>query len=162
SLSIEAPPEDPPPPTAPTRPPVKPPTPAKLAAAPRPAAKPPAPVAADAVRVPTQRLSTEELVQRYSPAVAMVRGRLGGGSGGPDSESKLLLENAVNRGLMSTTVQLHGQAFYQAGVSVNPGNSGGPVLDLFGRVLGVVTMKRRDKEGIAFCVPLEDVRAGLK
>jgi S1-C subfamily serine protease len=82
--------------------------------------------------------------------------------GSPGFRAGVFLPNAVNRGLMSTLLRLEGQLFYQVGVSVNPGNSGGPMLDMSGQVLGVVTMKSREKDGIALCVPLEDVRAGLK
>src|SRR5262249_46719478 len=39
------------------------------------------------------------------------------------------LENAVNTGVMSTKTDLSKQNYYQMGISVNPGNSGGPVFD---------------------------------
>src|SRR5207248_337924 len=73
--------------------------------------------------------------------------------GSPGFRAGVLLPNAVNRGLMSTLMRLEGQLFYQVGVSVNPGNSGGPMLDLTGQVLGVVSMKSREKDGIALCIP---------
>lgn len=45
--------------------------------------------------------------------------------------------------------------FLQLAASVNPGNSGGPVLTLDGEVLGVVTLKATGAhvEGIAFAIP---------
>jgi S1-C subfamily serine protease len=82
--------------------------------------------------------------------------------GSPGFRAGVFLQNAVNRGLMSVLLRMEGQLYYQVGVSVNPGNSGGPILDMTGQVLGVVTMKSREKDGIALCVPLEDVQSGLR
>lgn len=67
-----------------------------------------------------------------------------------------VLQNAVSRGVMSTeyTSETDGQEYYQLGISINPGNSGGPVLDMSGHVLGVLALKARHQEGVAFCVPL--------
>jgi hypothetical protein len=72
------------------------------------------------------------------------------------------LENAVTGGLMSTRTKLRGQDYYQLSISVNPGNSGGPVFDAKGRVIGVVTLKASRQEGIAFCVPARDLVRALK
>lgn len=77
------------------------------------------------------------------------------GLGGTD-----FLPNAPTRGLMSNVTKLEGRRFYAMSISVNPGNSGGPVIDMDGQVLGMVTAKMRDKEGIAFAIPLEDLRNG--
>lgn len=71
------------------------------------------------------------------------------------------LANAVSRGVMSTTTRLNERVFYQLNIAVNPGNSGGPVLDAAGQVIGVVTAKATNKEGVAFCIPLEDFRRCL-
>jgi S1-C subfamily serine protease len=73
----------------------------------------------------------------------------------------LTLENAVGQGLMSTRTQIRGQNFYQLSLAVNPGNSGGPAFDAKGQVIGVVTLKAKEKEAIAFCVPADDLTRAL-
>ncbi len=70
-----------------------------------------------------------------------------------------VFKNAVSRGVMSTETEINSQRFYQLGVAVNPGNSGGPVFDSYGDVVGVVTARATELEGLAFSVPLSDVRS---
>ena len=72
-----------------------------------------------------------------------------------------LLKNAVSRGVMSTETEIDGQKFYQLGIAINPGNSGGPVFDAYGDVIGVIKSRAAEEEGLAFCVPLSDVRSVL-
>jgi S1-C subfamily serine protease len=67
------------------------------------------------------------------------------------------LENAVSIGVLSTRTELRKQSYYQLNISVNPGNSGGPVFDARGQVIGVVTLKST-REGIAFCIPWQDLK----
>ena len=72
-----------------------------------------------------------------------------------------VLKNAVNTGNLSTEVMLDGQQYYQLGISINGGNSGGPVLDMSGEVLGVATLGWNGKEGLAACVPLPQLTEAL-
>ena len=51
----------------------------------------------------------------------------------------------------------------QTDTQVNPGNSGGPLVDMYGRVVGVVVMKITDFsgtafEGIGFALPIDGVK----
>lgn len=48
-----------------------------------------------------------------------------------------------------------GLGYLQLNGTVNPGNSGGPVLDTFGRVVGVVSLKVMDAEGIGLALPIQ-------
>lgn len=51
-------------------------------------------------------------------------------------------------------------AIIQIDATVNPGNSGGPVLDIQGRVIGIATAIRSDSglfEGIAYAVPVNTI-----
>ena len=77
------------------------------------------------------------------------------GLGGTD-----LLPNAPTKGLITNLHTIMGQKFYALSMSVNPGNSGGPVIDMYGKVLGMITLKARDKDGIAFAIPLKDLFNG--
>ena len=77
--------------------------------------------------------------------------------GSPGLAGTDLLPNAPVKGQMSAMHKLGGLPFYALSMSVNPGNSGGPVLDMNGRVLGMITAKAKDKDGIAFAIPLDDL-----
>ena len=60
------------------------------------------------------------------------------------------LEFSLSRGVMS---QLRNNGdFLQVDAPVNPGNSGGPLFDKTGCVVGVVTFKDEDSEGINFAI----------
>ena len=49
-------------------------------------------------------------------------------------------------------------AYLQTSATVNPGNSGGPMVDEDGYVLGVVRLKLRDADGIGFAIPINAVK----
>ena len=77
--------------------------------------------------------------------------------GNPGIDGKLVLKNAVSRGVMSTEAVIDGQSFYQLNIAINPGNSGGPTIDSSGKVIGVVTLKASRLEATAFCIPSVDL-----
>jgi S1-C subfamily serine protease len=73
----------------------------------------------------------------------------------------LTLETAVSRGVMSTQARIGDRDFYQLSIAINPGNSGGPAFDPTGQVIGVITLKAKTEEGIAFCVPVKDLQTAI-
>ncbi len=74
--------------------------------------------------------------------------------GSPAGHGTEVFQNSVTRGIVSNISTLeNGLQYYQLDAAVNPGNSGGPVVNDAGVVLGVVTLKLMDHEGIAFAVP---------
>jgi S1-C subfamily serine protease len=52
-------------------------------------------------------------------------------------------------------------SFIQTDASINRGNSGGPLVDLRGEVLGLTTAVRADGDGVAFAVPAAMARKFL-
>jgi S1-C subfamily serine protease len=52
--------------------------------------------------------------------------------------------------------------FLQFSAPVNPGSSGGPVLDLAGRVVGVTTQAAIEAQGISFAVPSQTLKWALE
>ena len=59
--------------------------------------------------------------------------------------------------------EIRGRRLIQTDASINPGNSGRPLVDESGRVLGIVTSKTFDHnmEGVAFGLPIRDARDRL-
>jgi S1-C subfamily serine protease len=82
--------------------------------------------------------------------------------GNPGLSGELTLENAISKGVMSTKTKIDGLDFYQLSIAINPGNSGGPVIDSTGQVIGVATLKASKQEGLAFCVPVEDLQQAMQ
>jgi serine protease Do len=65
------------------------------------------------------------------------------------------LEFTVHQGIVSNTARsVFGTAFLQIDGNVNSGNSGGPLLDDQGRVVGIVTAKLERADGLGFVLPI--------
>lgn len=69
-------------------------------------------------------------------------------------------QSTVTRGVVSANRIKDGFSFIQSDVTVNPGNSGGPLLDEQGEVLGIADMVLREggdiPTGINYFVPIDD------
>lgn len=49
----------------------------------------------------------------------------------------------------------------QTDTPVNPGNSGGPIADMYGRVVGIMVRKMTGKESIGFAIPIDGAKTVL-
>lgn len=69
--------------------------------------------------------------------------------------------SAINRGI---TVDGHVMTLLQTNAAINEGNSGGPLLNMYGQVIGITNMKmvadysQATIEGIGFAIPTSSVR----
>ncbi|MCH9688720.1 MAG: S1C family serine protease [Deltaproteobacteria bacterium] len=76
------------------------------------------------------------------------------------------LNHSVSRGIVAAVDRTDvGSArslpYVQLDASINVGNSGGPLFSVDGTLMGIVTLRRKDAEGIAFAVPVDHVRGFL-
>jgi serine protease Do len=69
------------------------------------------------------------------------------------------LKHSVVTGVISGVREIDERNMLQLAIPVEPGNSGGPVVDLQGRVLGVVTMKSAVTENLGFAVAASDLNS---
>ena len=66
----------------------------------------------------------------------------------------------MTKGIISALDRQIGQNSYiQLDASVNNGNSGGPLIDDDGKVLGIITLKASDAEGIGFAIKASEITA---
>lgn len=72
------------------------------------------------------------------------------------------LESSVTRGIISGIRSLEGVTVIQTDAALNPGNSGGPLVDMAGRVVGINSVKAAGQESIGFAVAADYAQALLE
>lgn len=72
-----------------------------------------------------------------------------------------LLQNSVTQGILSGFRKLGPAVLIQSDAALNPGNSGGPLLDRQGRVIGVNSAMIRGAQGLSFSIAIDHARALL-
>jgi regulator of sirC expression with transglutaminase-like and TPR domain len=72
------------------------------------------------------------------------------------------LKRSVVAGVVSAVREIDGRRLIQLAMPVEPGNSGGPVLDAQGRVVGLVTIKSLEKENVGFAVTVNALKPLLR
>jgi len=68
------------------------------------------------------------------------------------------LKHSVVSGVISGTRDINDRKMLQLAMPVEPGNSGGPVLDMQARVCGIVTMKSLVTENLGFAAVVNDLK----
>ncbi|MSQ94109.1 MAG: trypsin-like serine protease [Gemmataceae bacterium] len=68
------------------------------------------------------------------------------------------LEHSVVAGVLSGKRDFDGVSMLQLAIPIEQGNSGGPVLDMQGRVVGIVTLKSARTNNLGFAVPVNALK----
>jgi serine protease Do len=72
------------------------------------------------------------------------------------------LTYSVVSGVVSGVREVEGRPMIQLAIPIEPGNSGGPLLDMQGRVQGILTMKSAVTRNLGFAVPINQLQPLLK
>ena len=73
--------------------------------------------------------------------------------------SPLGLERSITKGVLSQVARnFSGSLYLQVDASVNPGNSGGPLFNERGQVIGVINMGIPTMQGLNFAIPIRHVK----
>src|SRR5437588_6966476 len=72
------------------------------------------------------------------------------------------LKNSVVSGVVSARRELEGRKMIQIAIPIEAGNSGGPLLDMGGRVQGILTMKSLLTPNLGFAVPINRLKPLLQ
>jgi regulator of sirC expression with transglutaminase-like and TPR domain len=71
-------------------------------------------------------------------------------------------KHSVVSGVVSGRREFEGRPMIQVAIPVEPGNSGGPILDMRGRVQGLITIKSLVTANLSFAVPINTFKPLLK
>lgn len=69
------------------------------------------------------------------------------------------LQHSIVQGVVSARRDFDGLEMIQLAIPVEPGNSGGPLLDMQGRVQGILTMKSALTPNLGFATPINALQA---
>ncbi len=76
---------------------------------------------------------------------------------------RMVLDHTISQGIVSSLARNFNDVIYlQTTAAVNPGNSGGPLVNERGEVIGLVTLKAIFQEGVAFALPVDYIHQFLK
>ena len=65
---------------------------------------------------------------------------------------------SIVQGVLSATRDVDGQQMLQVAVPIEKGNSGGPLIDMQGRVLGLLTLKSLKTDNLGFAMPVNELK----
>ncbi len=68
------------------------------------------------------------------------------------------LERSVVQGIVSAIRDVEGREMIQLAMPIEPGNSGGPLVDMRGHVHGIINMKSAIDDNLAFAIPVAALR----
>ncbi len=102
----------------------------------------------DANDLPALPLGNSDELQEGQPVIAI---------GNP-----LGLERSVVSGILSARREIEGRAMLQIALPIERGNSGGPLLDLQGRVHGLLTLKSLKTENLGFAIAVNALKPLLE
>lgn len=72
------------------------------------------------------------------------------------------LEGSLTRGVVSATDRdIKGQKFIQIDAALNQGNSGGPVINEDGQIIGMATKAAKEAQSVGFAIPSDELMAFL-
>lgn len=75
---------------------------------------------------------------------------------------RMVLDHTISEGIASSLARNFSDLIYlQTTAAVNPGNSGGPLVNERGEVVGLVTLKAIFQEGVAFALPVSYINLFL-
>jgi hypothetical protein len=95
---------------------------------------------------------------QFAPSAALKQGDEVGAVGAP-----LGLENSVTKGVVSSVSrEIEGKKYLQIDAALNHGNSGGPIINADGDVVGVATMIAKQAQNVGFAIPSETVLSFLE
>ncbi|WP_337902395.1 trypsin-like peptidase domain-containing protein, partial [Mesomycoplasma ovipneumoniae] len=70
----------------------------------------------------------------------------------------------ISKGISSGTNKVANQNFVRTSITIEPGNSGGPVLNTKNKVIGIMTFRlinEKPIQGISFFVPSKQIKEFL-
>ncbi|MEM1070436.1 MAG: S1C family serine protease, partial [Planctomycetota bacterium] len=94
--------------------------------------------------VPALTLSDEAMPEQGTQVLAL---------GNP-----LGLRDSVVSGIVSATREIDGRTMIQLAMPTQPGNSGGPLVNLKGQVVGIVNMKSALDDNLGFAIPTDQLK----
>ena len=68
------------------------------------------------------------------------------------------LKNSVVSGVVSGEREFDGTPMWQVAMPIEPGNSGGPLMDMQGRVHGILAMKSMAAQSIGFAIKIDQLK----
>lgn len=100
----------------------------------------------------------------YSPLsldTSLISGKIGSDVVAIGTPEDIKLGQSVTKGIISGMREMNDKKYIQTDVSINPGNSGGPMINKKGQVVGIVSRKKMDADGIGLAIPINDALKAL-